>query len=1182
MAANERELLIRIAGKLDGSLSSAAAQAQSQLSGIGSALKNMGAMALGGLGLYSVGSVVTDAVNTYKDFDQAMAMTAATAGATGAAYDKLQQAALDAGRGTTKTATESAEALGYLALAGFNVDESCSALMPILKLSEATMMDLATCSDLVTDSMSATGVTVGELPGYLDILCKANNKSNQTAQQLMEAMLKVGGTMKGLNVPIEETSTALGVLANRGLKGAEGGTALNSIMANLTTGTGEAGKMMAKLGVSAFDAEGKFIGVQATLTKLAEATAGLTEEERNAAYAAIGGKEQVKALNALMAGLTTTTADGRTEWNALREELDNAGGSLDAMNAQVTNTLNGAMSRFGSALDDIKIRAMLAFGPTLTKMIDALSGTVMPQVSAAMEKIPAVLDVILNEATYVFNLFTDNWSTIGPVVEAIGIALGGWKLTALAADLAVVVTETLALKAAELEYTVVSAAKNVQLFLTSSAFRAATLASMQSAIATKAHIIADNAYVIATSLATAATTTFSTAVAFLTSPIGLAIMAIMALVGVGVLLYKNWDVVVQKAQEFCDSITSTFPALIPVVNAVVSTITGIFGGLKNVFDGVVNFVKDLFTGDFANLGADIEQIFSGIWDTVSNVAISQIRLLGAVIQSGLNALGIDPAALVEKITAGFEAIKAGASGVLSEVIAFVTGKASAIGQAVSEVWENSFLMKSVIPKLIGPLARLQSAIIGRFLAIKDGINNVWNMIVAGARAYIQMYVNIFTTVVNGIKAVFTPIAATVMNVFTAIGSRLNAWWQNLVTMIGALTAPIISTITGIFTAISATVTGWWNSFISTIAGWYDAVAAVFTAIGTGIVTVITVYLDMVYAAWVAWGAAIIAAFDTCVAGIQTAIGFFTDALVSIIDFLTNVFMGNWEAAWTSVVQTFSNIFSGIQAAASAPINAVIALINSLIASINSISFDIPDFVPGLGGKHFSFNVPSVPALAEGGITNGPTLAMIGEGAEQEAVIPLSKLRGLLGTVAQGEQNINITSPDVIVPEIKIPDVAVSEIQVPDVVVPEIKIPDVISSEIKIPDVAVPEIKAPNITMPNVVMPEINAPDITMPKQQDNSVSLLDKIGGLFGIMPPEVQEEKAHGLPDVGSMISSTQTTNNTNNSESMNITFSPQITINGNADKNVLESAAQDMYKQFKSFMERFQRDNRRLNFSY
>ena len=146
---------------------------------------------------------------------------------------------MEMGRTTSKTATESANALEYMALAGWDVDTSIAALPGVLKMSEASGMDLARCSDLVTDSMSALGIQVGEngegLSNYMDVAAKAQNKSNQTAEQLMEAYLGVGGVMNNLGVPLTESATALGVLANRGIKGSEAGTALNAIMNNLTT-----------------------------------------------------------------------------------------------------------------------------------------------------------------------------------------------------------------------------------------------------------------------------------------------------------------------------------------------------------------------------------------------------------------------------------------------------------------------------------------------------------------------------------------------------------------------------------------------------------------------------------------------------------------------------------------------------------------------------------------------------------------------------------------------------------------------------------------------------------------------------------------------------------------------------------------------------------------------------------
>ena len=276
------------------------------------------AMMAAGAGITAIGAA---SVGVGKEFEAAMSSWAATADASEGDYEKARAAAMEMGRSTSKTATESAQALEYMALAGWDVDDSVSGLPDILRLSEATGLDLARTSDLVTDSMSALGIEVQDLGGYLDVAAKANNKSNQTAEQLMEAYLGVGGTMKNLNIPIQESAAALGVLANRGIKGSEAGNALNAVMVNLTTGAGQAGKMMGKLGISAFDSAGKVIGLHETMRVVNTALSGLNEEERNAALAAIGGKQHVDALNDLLAGLNTTGADGVTEWENFETEL---------------------------------------------------------------------------------------------------------------------------------------------------------------------------------------------------------------------------------------------------------------------------------------------------------------------------------------------------------------------------------------------------------------------------------------------------------------------------------------------------------------------------------------------------------------------------------------------------------------------------------------------------------------------------------------------------------------------------------------------------------------------------------------------------------------------------------------------------------------------------------------------
>ena len=341
-----------------------------------------GAAAFAGISLGAA-----DTINTFKDFESAMASVAATAGVdkTSDTFASLEKAAREAGATTTKSAAEAANALEYMSLAGWDAQTSIQALPKVLQLSEATGMELGRTSDLITDSMAALGLTVDELPGYLDKVAKAQTASNQSAEQLMEAYLGVGGLFKDLGIGITESATALGVLANRGTKGTEAATALNATLLNLTTGTGEAGKMMDDLGLSAFDSKGKFIGLQNVLKKINIATASMTQEQKNATLAAIGGKEHVASLNKLLAGLNETNAEGVTEWDALTASIEESSGALEDMARRKNDTLAGSLSALASAADEVKISIGEKLEPYVRRLVDFVTAH-MPDIQTAVGK----------------------------------------------------------------------------------------------------------------------------------------------------------------------------------------------------------------------------------------------------------------------------------------------------------------------------------------------------------------------------------------------------------------------------------------------------------------------------------------------------------------------------------------------------------------------------------------------------------------------------------------------------------------------------------------------------------------------------------------------------------------------------------------------------------------------------
>ncbi|APH23377.1 phage tail tape measure protein [Clostridium botulinum] len=299
------------------------------------------------------------------DFEASMSNVKALSGATGDSFKQLEVKARDMGAKTSKSAKDAADAMGYMALAGWKQKEIIGGIEPVLRLAEAGNIDLARASSLTTDSMSSLGLTVEQLPHYLDLVAQTARSSNTDIDQMTEAYIGVGGTLKGLNVPLEESAVILGMLANKGVKGSEAGTALNAVMTNLTAPTGRAKEALDKLKLTAFDSNGNFKGLSNVLMELKDKTKNMTEEQRNQTLAMIGGKEHIKDLNALLSGL-----DG--DYDKLKGSIGQADGALNDMAKTMQDNNKGSIIELKSALEELGIKIYDVLKPKIAAITQKL------------------------------------------------------------------------------------------------------------------------------------------------------------------------------------------------------------------------------------------------------------------------------------------------------------------------------------------------------------------------------------------------------------------------------------------------------------------------------------------------------------------------------------------------------------------------------------------------------------------------------------------------------------------------------------------------------------------------------------------------------------------------------------------------------------------------------------------
>lgn len=384
----------------------------------------------------NISRLVEDAVGTYSEFEQAMKNTAAIANATVSDYEKMEAAARAAGRATTKTATESAEAMGYMALAGWTAQDSVSGLMPILKLAESTEAELQQTSDLVTDSMSALGLSVKDIDTYLDMLIAGNNNANNTAIELMQSLTKTGGASKVLGASLEDTITAVGILANNGTKAEEAGTAMNSMLTRIATND-KALEALEKIGADIFDESGNFIGLRNTLVEIDKALSGMSTEDRTAVLKQIAGTRYFSRMEYLLDGVRAGADGAASAWDELEQKVVNSEGALDKMNAQVTDTLPAAWERVKSAISDTKIGVVDEFGDDATQMLDNIAQKIpeitdnitdflndnKKEIYDALETGGELLEKVSNTAVGTVAFLLDNESEVVGALTAIGSAM---------------------------------------------------------------------------------------------------------------------------------------------------------------------------------------------------------------------------------------------------------------------------------------------------------------------------------------------------------------------------------------------------------------------------------------------------------------------------------------------------------------------------------------------------------------------------------------------------------------------------------------------------------------------------------------------------------------------------------------------------------------------------------------
>ena len=744
-----------------------------------------------------IGGVGVAAVKTAADFDSAMSQVATVSGATGKDFDALRNKAREMGAKTKFSATEAAEAMNYMAMAGWKTEDMLSGIEGIMNLAAASGEDLATTSDIVTDALTAFGLSAKDSCRFADILAAASSNANTNVSMMGETFKYCAPIAGALGFSAEDTAEAIGLMANAGIKSSQAGTALRTIMNNLAGDVKISGKAIGDVTIATTNADGSMRDLSDILADCRSAFGNLTESEKAQAAESLVGKNAMSGFLALMNA-------GEGDIEKLSSAIENCDGSAEKMAMTMQDNLAGQLTILKSQLQELAISFGDILMPAIRSIVSKLQGFV-DKLNGMDEGTKRTIVTIALLVASIGPLLI----IIGTAISKIGVAMQGFVKLAngisklkvavqggtgvlgkLGAALGGISAPVLAVVAV----IAVLAAAFVHLWKTNEGFRDAIIGTWNR--------IKDTI------------SGFCQGIVDRLNALGFQFTDIVDV------LKTIWD-------GFCQVLAPIFEGAFNNIANILSTVTGVITGILDVFIGI-------FTGNWSQAWNGIKEIFSSIWNGISSFFSNILNVIKGVADVVLGWFGTSWNEVWTNIKTFFEGIWNGIATFFTTIWEtlknVVTVGIMAIGSILSAafdiitlpfrfIWENCKeiiisvwdAIKSKVTTVIHAVASVISTVMN---AIKTVFSTVWNAIKT-----------VVTTVVNAIKSVVT-------TVFNAIKSTATTVWNAIKT---AVTTPV--------NAIKSTVTSVFNSVKSTVSNIFNGIKSTATSVWNGIKTAITTPIE---------------------------------------------------------------------------------------------------------------------------------------------------------------------------------------------------------------------------------------------------------------------------------------------------------------------------------------------------